>query len=56
MLVVPEQAGRIDAPLERHAPPQPGRPEIRKIPIHFPILWCFRLKAEAANPARTRPV
>src|SRR4051812_22678541 len=49
MLVVPEEAGGIDAPLQRQAAPELRRPEIREVPIHSPILWRFRPPAEAAT-------
>src|SRR5258708_1845459 len=38
VFVVPEEARCVDAPLERHPPPELRRPEIRQIPIHSIIL------------------
>src|SRR4051812_4306296 len=47
MFVVPEEVGRLDAPCERHAPPQLRGPEFGEVPVHHCIIWCFSLAAEA---------
>ena len=52
MLVVPEKAGRVDAALERHAPPEFRRPEIRKIPVHSVILSVLPPKRGSCQPNR----